>query len=100
MSNERGSGCSCLFLILLVVGVYFFFFKEDTWLGFYYPDKSDMSRHIKSSELKSLEECRSWVNVQFRKYSESEPESEYDYECGRDCELETSGLYMCEETLR
>jgi hypothetical protein len=89
---------SFLIIILIFVGAYFLFFKSETWLGFYYPDGNNLTNHIQSPELKSLEECRTWVDSQVPIHNPSG--SGYDYECGKNCKLDKNyGLYVCKETL-
>ena len=67
--------------------------RGDSWIGFYYPDADNLIVHRQSPELKSLDDCREWVNTQIR------PRDNYDYECGRNCKMEGE-LYVCEETIR
>jgi len=95
--NQEKNTISILLIILVFVGAYFLFFKKDTWLGFYYPNENDLTRHIQSTELDSLEACRAWVNTQVPIHNPSG--YGYDYECGKNCNLQDYGLYVCKETL-
>lgn len=73
-------------------------FKKDRWIGFYYPDYNNLINYTHSPELKSLEECRLWVENQVSIYNSSG--EGYDYECGKNCDYESgSDLYICEETV-
>ena len=95
--NKKSTG-SIILIITIFVGAYFLFFNNETWLGFYYPDENNLANHIQSSELKSLEECRAWVNSQVPIHNPSG--SGYDYECGKNCKFDKDyELYVCKETL-
>lgn len=95
---ERKSATSIVLIIIVLVGVYWFFFNNETWLGFYYPDENNLTKYIQSSELKSLEECRAWVDSQIPIHNPSG--SGYDYECGKNCRFDKNyRLYVCKETL-
>ena len=68
--------------------------KKNNWMGVFYIEGNLQNETI-SSPMSSLEECRDWVDEQSQVYGSSN----YDYECGRDCELSESGtIYHCEET--
>jgi len=96
MENKNISGI--IVVILIVAGIWFFWGGKETWLGFYYPDENNLTNHIQSPELKSLEECRAWVDFQVPIHNPSG--SGYDYECGRKCKFDKDyGLYVCKETL-
>ncbi len=74
------------------------FFKKDTYVGFYYPDASNLINDIQSeSAFGSLEACRDWVDEQVLIYNSSG--LNYDYECGKNCDLSGGKPYICEETL-
>lgn len=89
-----GVGVICL----VIVGV-FVLTRHDRWIGFYYPDSSDLSVSRHSPELESLEECRSWVENQRSYLSNQDPQD--DYECGRKCRFNKDwGMYSCKETIR
>ena len=91
-----------LIAVLVIIGLVWLFssiFKKDKYIGFYYPDRYNLSNDIQSDGFfDSLEQCRAWVNTQVSKYSK-EPE-DYDYECGKNCKLQNGQKpYVCEETL-
>jgi hypothetical protein len=101
MSNgeEKSSGGIILWVIILVAGYFLFFKEEDTWMGFYYPNKNDLTRHTQSSELISIDDCRAWISSQVYIYNRSG--AGYDYECGKNCSFNQDfGAYVCEETIR
>ena len=78
-----------------ILGI-FFLLKKDNWTGFYYPDRNNLFLFTQSPEFSSLEECRDWVNTQIYIYNPYD--LNYDYECGKNCKLQESGLYLCDET--
>ena len=88
-----------ILLIGLVIVGSIFLFKKDTYIGFYYPNQNDLTKHIQSEKLTSLEECRSWIEAQEGMHTPSG--YGYDYECGKNCKEPDSAdsLYICEETL-
>ena len=74
------------------------FFKKDSYIGFYYPDASNLLNDIQSEGIfDSLEACRSWINKQVEIYNQDN--SDYDYECGKNCDISGGKPYVCEETL-
>lgn len=85
-------------VVVVVVVIFIFLGKNDKWLGFYYPDRNNLTSHIQSAEVDSLEECRVWVESQVSIYNPSG--YGYDYECGKNCKLKKDwDIYVCEETL-
>ncbi|MFA6158344.1 MAG: hypothetical protein WC763_01835 [Candidatus Paceibacterota bacterium] len=87
-----------LILIVLVGWAGFSLLKGDEYVGFYYPDASNLSNDIQSSyTFDSIEACRSWVGEQVSKHNPTD--SDYDYECGKNCDLSQGKPYICEETL-
>jgi len=95
---NKKSTTSIILIIAILVGVYFLFFNNEIWLGFYYPNENNLTEHIQSAELKSLEECRVWVDTQVPIHNPSGVG--YDYECGKNCKFDKGyGLYVCKETL-
>ncbi|MBU4479899.1 hypothetical protein KKG48_00440 [Patescibacteria group bacterium] len=74
-------------------------FFNDNWIGFYYPDKNDLTEYKQSQKYKTVEECRDWVDSQVSIYN---PNDEvYDYECGKNCKKDgSSDLYICKETTK
>jgi len=58
------------------------------FIGYFYPNYGKTEIFIESPPLKTIEECRDWVEVQHDNYSYKESEStDYDYECGKDCTI-------------
>lgn len=79
-------------LIKLIVGIFILHFLwtkvffPPKWLGFYYPNASDLTQSIKSSqEYKTLENCRDWAEEMAD--SQGRTDSNWDYECGSNCRL-------------
>jgi hypothetical protein len=84
----------------LVIGLFWFFFfrQADTWKGFYYPNKEDLTADIQSPIFDTLDQCREWVNTQVYKHN---PNGGYDYECGKNCRFKSEyGVEVCKETVR
>jgi hypothetical protein len=72
--------------------------KSDEYVGFYYPDASNLSDDVQSpGTFSSLELCRNWIDEQISRYNENG--TGYDYECGKNCDLSGGKPYVCEETL-
>lgn len=68
---------------------------NSTYIWFYYPDKSDLSEYTQSPELKTIEECRNWVNWQWF------IDWIWDYECWYKCRYDTDySMYICKTTER
>lgn len=64
------------------------------WSGFYYPDKNDREASWKIKHgFKSIEECREWVKSEAGY-------SDYDYECGTNCEVDKYGNYSCDKKIK
>jgi len=86
-----------IMLTVLVLGINTLF-QKDTYVGFYYPDKNDLTYDIQSEEVfSSIGACRDWIDGQISKYNLDG--SSYDYECGKNCDLSGRKPYVCEETL-
>jgi hypothetical protein len=89
---------SILVICLIVWGMYSFV-NADKYLGFYYPDRNNLLEEISSVKIfNSLESCREWANEQASILNPND--SEYDYECGKNCDTSGGKPYICEETLR
>jgi len=84
--------------ILIVWGVYSFI-NADKYIGFYYPDKNNLSEDISSIvTFDSLDSCRDWVDEQVSIFN---PDGNgYDYECGKNCDSSGGKPYVCDETLK
>ena len=72
--------------------------EEDSWEGFVYPNRNDLTQHVEIGSFETLEQCRSaalnrmsvngWTNVG-------------DYECGLNCKpWEGTDMKICKETKR
>lgn len=87
-----------LVVALIVWGVYLLL-KGDEYMGFYYPDKNNLTEDISSIvTFNSLELCRDWVDVQVSIHNPNR--TGYDYECGKNCDTSGDKPYICEETLQ
>lgn len=75
-------------------------FNEDIYIGFYYPDASNLFNDIQSdTSFGSLDECRVWMNKKRSIYNPDGTKQD-DYECGKNCSLQNGQKpYICEETL-
>lgn len=84
-------------LTILVIVFIFFMFKQHKWLGFYYPDGCLVceENYIFSPEFKTKDQCFDWADD--LKMKRNNPKDLF--ECGRDCKLKDSGMYVCEETV-
>jgi hypothetical protein len=71
-------------------------FGPKTYTAFFYHDTSDYDNYI-SHEVKSIEDCRSWVAYQ----SARDFDGLYDYECGVNCRHEVGfSTMICKETIQ
>jgi hypothetical protein len=85
-------------LIVIVIWGIGALLEKDTYVGFYYPDAGNLTNDIQSGDtFDSLEGCRDWVDEQVFIYNPNN--SNYDYECGKNCDLSGGKPYICEETL-
>lgn len=86
-----------ILVLIIFIGLISSVFKKDTWSGYFYPDRSNLSDWIESGfTFDSLDSCRVWAKnkgIDLR----IEPTS-YDYECGLNCEYK-DGFNICEKTL-
>jgi len=100
---EKPSGLVFIGVVVVIIGFLFTnilpsYFKKDTYIGFYYPDASNLTNNIQSnSTFNSLEACRVWIDKQILIYNLDD--LNYDYECGKNCDLSGGKPYICEETL-
>lgn len=87
-------------VLILLVWAGISFFKKNAYIGFYYPDASNLFNDIQSrNSFDSLDACRNWVNEQKSIYN-PDGINEDDYECGKNCNLQNGQKpYICEETL-
>ena len=70
----------------------------DNWDGFLYPNKNDLTEHINVGKFDTLAQCRSAVARYVQENSIRA--NQFDYECGKNCRGSSTGLSICEETLR
>jgi hypothetical protein len=54
---------------------------EDKWEGYLYPDKDNLTNHIKTGEFGTLEECRNTTIS----HAHAANYNNFDYECGLNC---------------
>ncbi len=87
-------------ILIIIVWAVSSFFKKDAYIGFYYPDASNLFNDIQSeNSFDSLDACRAWVNNQKSIYNPNNAKQD-DYECGKNCNLQNGQKpYICEETL-
>jgi hypothetical protein len=90
-----------IFLVAILAGLVWggsALLGKDTYVGFFYPDASNLFNDIQSAgTFESLEMCRDWVDEQVSIHNPSG--AGYDYECGKNCDLSGGKPYVCEETL-
>ncbi|OGC38648.1 hypothetical protein A2155_00690 [candidate division WWE3 bacterium RBG_16_52_45] len=96
MENE---GCGAIiFIILVILGIYFFFIKKDTWQGVFYPNGCLVceDQYIYSPQFEDRASCIEWgINLEQQRSNPSD-----DFECGKNCKTDqSSGLSVCEETV-
>lgn len=68
--------------------------KGDTWSGFFYPDKNDLTVDQPLGNFSSLQECREAAILKMQ----STQNDNADYECGLNCNLNGDKPYICEKT--
>jgi len=83
----------------LICGGLFLSGCGETWEGFVYPNKHDLTEHVGIGSYKSLEECRASALAALQNVSSVE---RGDYECGLNCKTDNDlgGIKICKETLR
>ncbi len=89
-----------ILICIILVWIFSSVFKKDTYIGFYYPDASNLFVNTQSEgQFYSLDQCRNWINEQKTIYNPKK-ENLDDYECGKNCDLQNGNKpYVCEETL-
>lgn len=72
---------------------------SDSWEGFVYPNRSDLTRHRSVGKFDSLEACRAAARALLANLNALE---RGDYECGKNCDdgSRLGGVKVCKETLR
>lgn len=99
--EEEQKGYSGIEEAIIAIFAFYFLYKflfPDKWMGFYYPDENNLFKYTRSQELKSLEECKEWIDTQRVKFNPSG--YRYEYECGKNCKPSDLGvnIYQCDET--
>ena len=98
MKNKEDIIFITIFLVLVIWG-FNSFLNKDIYVGFYYPDANNLINDIQSENtFDSLDACRDWVDEQVSIYNQSN--TNYDYECGKNCDISGGKPYLCEETLQ
>ncbi|MEK7115096.1 MAG: hypothetical protein AAB847_01940 [Patescibacteria group bacterium] len=86
-------------LLILVIAFGFFWYKKETWQGFYYPDGCLVceDKYIYSPQFQDRASCLAWAtNLKSQRNN-----SDDAYECGKNCKApdHPGGLYVCDETV-
>jgi len=68
--------------------------KRENWLGFYYPDKGDLTVDESLGNFSSLQECRDAATAKIQ----ATQSSNSDYECALNCDTSRGKPYLCEKT--
>ncbi|MDA9298525.1 hypothetical protein OAD22_01845 [Pseudomonadales bacterium] len=73
--------------------------SNDTWEGFVYPSKSDLSVHKNIGTYPTLEACRAAAHDVLDSLGAA---TSGDFECGLNCEYQSSmgSIKVCDETRR
>jgi predicted small lipoprotein YifL len=73
---------------------------KDSYLGFYYPDASNLYNDVSSPRsFETLDQCRGWIREQKRIHNPNGNRSD-DYECGLNCDTSSGKPYVCDATVR
>lgn len=82
--------------------------REGEWQGWIYPDRADLTEHIRLGQFATFESCQqtalrvtrliSTHEAELMQLDEEHDERTPDYECGYRCEVTAYGLSLCEET--
>lgn len=92
------------FILWILIFTFFiwmssFVFSKDKYIGFYYPDRYNLFEDIQSDGyFETMEQCRVWVNTQISIHNKGN--LNYDYECGKNCDMSGGKPYVCEETIK
>jgi hypothetical protein len=74
-------------------------FTAESWSGFLYPNKDDLTRHLETGPFKTLADCRSAAIISLS--TTTTPPG--DYECGLNCRTDAGlgpSIKVCEVTER
>lgn len=90
---------SVIIIVLIIIGIYLFQSRKETWLGFYYPDGclTCEDQYIYSPQFDNRAACLAWAtNLKQQRNNPSD-----DFECGKNCKApdRKSNFYVCEETV-
>lgn len=88
--------------VLLVLGMAFALGAcgtSESWEGFAYPNRNDLTKHKSLGAFQSLEDCRNAARAALAELGVSD---RGDYECGKNCEFnpDMGDIRVCEETSR
>lgn len=90
---EGEVGGIILIAMLIVAGSWFYNnHVREEWLGFYYPNGIS-GVHELGGPFKTQVDCQEWGYDKY--YTGS---SDADFECGKNCKVD-SNLYICKETI-
>ncbi len=72
---------------------------NETYEGFVYPDRNDLTKSILTGPLETLEACRIMSQSVLIRLDATQTG---DYECGKNCDngSKLGGIKICEETLK
>jgi hypothetical protein len=68
--------------------------KKETWSGFYYPDKSDLTIDESLGVFPTLDQCREAALSRI----EATQNNNATYECGLNCNKSRGKPYFCDKT--
>lgn len=84
-------------IALVIAAAYWFWPREEVWLGFVYPDRGNLIAFENIGEFQSLQDCLDGIYARIRQLDDP---SAADFECGLNCRPYSAGsdLQICEET--
>ena len=92
------------FGIIAILGYFAYgLLKPDEYIGFFYPNASDLTIDVMSQEkFESVYDCRAWAESMALEQAETvlSHGNGWDYECGLNCDLSGGKPYVCEETVQ
>jgi len=85
-----------LIFLGVIVFLIFHFTQSEEWTGFAYPNKNNLTTHIKVGEFETLQHCR---DATLKYLSSLNAIYKGDYKCGLNCEFKPEWqTNVCEET--
>lgn len=89
MRTKRITTASLLFVLISC---------SDSFEGFAYPDRTNLTRSVRLGVFDTLEDCRIAARSRLAEMDATEVG---DFECGKNCRSDTDlpGIRICEETL-